>query len=126
ADGTLNPDAVGWTRTPLVTTDGIGSGLRGAGRNKRWEYWAVTTPTHIVSMVIAHLDYACLLNLWGLDRASDETFESQAILPPASGVALPGTLGRGRAHARTKKLTLRVDDVPAGHRLRASSGRLSF
>lgn len=44
-DGRLNPGAVGWTRTPLITTDGIGRGRAGKGRNKRWEYWAVTTPT---------------------------------------------------------------------------------
>lgn len=126
ADGTLNPDAVGWTRTPLINTDGIGSGLRGAGRNKRWEYWAVTTPTHIVAMTISHIDYACLLSLWALDRETGEAIENEVLLPPASGVELPGTLGHGRAYARTKKLQLRVDEVPAGSRLRASSERVSF
>ncbi len=35
-DGRLNPDAVGWTRTPLHTTN-----LWGWGRAKRWEYWNV-------------------------------------------------------------------------------------
>ena len=38
-DGTLNREAVGWTRHPLHRTN-----LRGWGRSKRWEYWCVQAP----------------------------------------------------------------------------------
>ncbi|NLE96737.1 MAG: DUF2804 domain-containing protein [Propionibacterium sp.] len=126
SDGTLNPDAVGWTRTPIINTDGIASGLRGLGRNKRWEYWAVTTPSHIVAFTISHVDYACVLGMWALDRATGETVAVDAVVPPASGVELPGTLGQGRAYARTKNLLLRVDEVPSGSRLRVMTDRVSF
>ncbi|HHU08712.1 MAG TPA: DUF2804 domain-containing protein, partial [Intrasporangiaceae bacterium] len=47
-DGRLNPAAVGWTRTPLHDTSGIGRGRVGWGRNKRWEYWAVCSPEWVV------------------------------------------------------------------------------
>src|SRR3546814_11473380 len=52
-EGRLNPDAVGWSRTPLHTAH-----LRGWGRNKRWEYWGIVTPTHIVAVRVASLDCA--------------------------------------------------------------------
>ena len=55
-NGRLDRDAVGWTRTSLITTDGIGRGWRGRGRNKRWEYWGVTTPTHVVALVLSDID----------------------------------------------------------------------
>lgn len=57
-DGRLNPAATGWARTPLDNADGIGRGEYGAGRNKRWEYWAVTTPTHVVALTVSDVDYA--------------------------------------------------------------------
>src|SRR5690606_18633097 len=62
--GRLNPAAVGWSRRPLHDTDGIGRLGRGWGRNKRWEYWAVVTPTHIVSVTVSSLDYAAVHDLW--------------------------------------------------------------
>ena len=47
-DGRLSPDAVGWSRHPLHRT-----GLRGWGRSKRWEYWGLVTPEHIVGITVA-------------------------------------------------------------------------
>ena len=52
-NGSLNREAVGWSRRPLHDTSGIGRGIRDRGRNKRWEYWAVLTPTHIVSLTVS-------------------------------------------------------------------------
>lgn len=124
-DGTLNPAAVGWTRRPLINTDGIG-GVRGAGRNKRWDYWAVTTPTHVVAMVISNVDYAAVLSLYTLVRETGEEIVTEATVPFGGSVELPGTLGDGRAHARTRNLLLRADEVPAGTRLRARGGRVAF
>ncbi len=125
-DGRLNPEAVGWMRKPLIVTDGIGEGLRGLGRNKRWEYWGVTTPNHVVALTIADLDYLGILSLWLLDRATGEEIRSEATIPFAGGIELPPTLGDGRAFGRSKKLQLRVDEVPSGTRLRASSDRVVF
>ena len=36
-DGTLNPEALGWSRRPLHRANLTGF----PGRNKRWDYWAV-------------------------------------------------------------------------------------
>jgi len=54
-DGRLSPSAVGWTRRPLHRAN-----LRGWGRTKRWEYWCVTTPTHLVALTVSDLDFLTL------------------------------------------------------------------
>ncbi|QCX28481.1 DUF2804 family protein [Nocardioides jishulii] len=125
-DGRLNPEAVGWCRTPLVTTDGIGQGLLGKGRSKRWEYWAVTTPTHVVAVVVSHLDFAGVNSLWVLDRATGQTVLHEAITPLGRGVTLPGTLGRGAAHLRTKHLTVDIVETTGGTHLRARGPRVEL
>lgn len=125
-DGRLNPKAVGWTRTPLIDTDGIGKGLLGKGRNKRWEYWAVTTPTHIVAMVTSDIDYAAVHSIWLLDRSTGETVLHEAMAPLGVSVELPGTLGRGRVRTSTGSVKIAIDEDPLGTRLRARGQRVSF
>lgn len=123
-DGRLNPDAVGWTRTPLVATDGIGHGRLGRGRNKRWEYWAVTTPTHIVALVLSDIDYAAVHGLWLLDRATGEAVSHDAIGVLGRSATLPGTLGGGPARSRTRQVSIDVEEVDGGTRLRARGDRV--
>ena len=119
-DGRLDRRAVGWARGPLVDTDGVGrDGRRFLGRNKRWEYWGVVTPTHLIGVTVSAIDYAAVHEVWVLDRASEETFGAAATVVPARGVTLPGTLGGGPVRARAKGLDVALDEVPGGTRLRA-------
>ena len=64
-DGRLNPAAIGWSRRPLHRAN-----LLGRGRTKRWEYWCVTAPTHVLGVTVSDLDYAALHAVWflGPDR----------------------------------------------------------
>lgn len=71
AAGLLNPAAVGWTRTPLHRCN-----LRGWGRTKRWEYWCLTTPTHLIAITVADLDYLGVSNVFFLDYAGREVSRS--------------------------------------------------
>jgi hypothetical protein len=123
-DGRLNPDAIGWTRTPLIITDGIGRGQVGLGRNKRWEYWAVTAPTHVVALVLSDIDYAGVHGIWVLDRATGAEVSHDAITPLGRGTTLPGTLGSGPARARAGKLRIGIEEVDSGTRLRAQGPRI--
>ena len=124
-DGSLNPAAVGWSRTPLVTTDGIG-GRSGWGRNKRWEYWCVTTPTHIVGLTVSSLDYAAVHGIWLLDRATGETIAHDAIGVLGGSATLPGTTGGGPSRARTRDVSIALDDDAGGTRLRARGARVEL
>lgn len=112
--GRLNPHAVGWARQPLVDASGIG---RGRGRNKRWEYWGVVTPTHLMGVTVSHIDYAAVHEVWIHEIASGREWHRQATLVPPRGATLPDSLGRGPARARARGLVVDIEDVPGGTRL---------
>ena len=124
SDGRLNPAAVGWTRRPLHDTSRIGVGRYGWGRNKRWEYWAVTTPTHLLGVTVSSLDYAGVHGVWVHDRRTGETVSHDAIDPLGRGATLPGRLGDGAARARTRALSINIAPVPGGTRLRVTGPRI--
>ena len=129
-DGGLNPGALGFTRTQLHDTSGIGAcegGRRRWGRNKRWEYWNVTTPRHILAVTVSHVDYIALHAVWLLDRVTGEVIQKDAIIPLGLGAQLPGSLGTGTARGRAAGLELQIEELGAeGTRLVGSIARLSF
>ncbi len=121
--GTLNPDAVGWAAQPVVDTSGLGVGR---GRNKRWEYWNVATPTHIIGLTVSSIDYACVHEVWVYDRQTGQTWGESATVIPARGAVLAPVLEQGRSMARAKNLAIDIDETPEGTRLRAQIPGLSF
>lgn len=112
----LNPAAVGWTRAPLHRAN-----LSGWGRTKRWEYWGVVTPTHVLGLVVSSLDYAGVLGLYLLDRATGVETVHDAVVPLARGVELPDRSGAGRATGSAGSLSLDFDQQPDGTALHASA-----
>lgn len=127
SEGELNPAALGYTRTPLHDTSGIG-GRHRWGRNKRWEYWNVITPQHILAVTVSHVDYLALHAVWLLDRSSGEVISRDAIIPLGLGATLPGSLGAGPASGRGPGLQLQIEELPggAGTRLVGAIPRLAF
>ncbi|MGK0715272.1 DUF2804 domain-containing protein [Leucobacter sp. W1153] len=115
-DGTLNPDAIGWAAQLVVDTSALGAGL---GRNKRWEYWNVATPTHIIGLTVSSIDYACVHEVWVYDRKTGQTWGEAATVIPARGAVLSPVLEQGRSMARAKNLAIDIDETPTGTRLRA-------
>ena len=73
-DGTLNPAAVGWSRKPLHRAN-----LRGWGRNKRFEYWCITTPEIVVALNVSHGDYRVTLATFFLDHRVVQAFSEAEI-----------------------------------------------
>ena len=124
-DGELNPAALGWTRTPLIDTSGI-PGRRHWGRNKRWEYWGIMTPTHIVALTVSCIDYLSLHAVWVFDRATGEAIDTTVLSPGGRSATLPPSLGDGPARARTRKIALDIDEIPSGTRLRGAAPRVAF
>ena len=125
-NGRLNPAAVGWSRTPLHDTSGIGRGMQRWGRNKRWEYWAVTSPSHIIALTVSSLDYAAVHELWVLDRATGIPVGANVTGILGGSATLPPSLGEGPARAATKKLRIDIEEVPGGTRLRAVTDRVAL
>lgn len=119
ANGRLNRAAVGWATQPIVDTSGLGAG---SGRNKRWEYWNVATPTHIIGLTVSHIDYACVPEIWVYDRATGESRGRAATVIPARGTVLAPTLERGRSMTRAKDLAIDIDEVGTSLVSRESAG----
>ncbi|GHJ48196.1 hypothetical protein Cs7R123_55380 [Catellatospora sp. TT07R-123] len=114
-DGRLNPAAVGWTRRPLHTAN-----LRGWGRAKRWEYWGIVTPAHIVGLVASSLDYAGVHGVYVLDRASGTETRVDAVVPLARGAVLPPRSGEGEVSVRGGGLEIAISQRPDGTAIRAT------
>ena len=123
-DGRLNPAAIGWTRTPWHRTDRVGHVPRRWGRAKRWEYWALLTPSHVVGLTVSALDYAGLTQVWVLDRETGDQADAVAVVPFARGTTLPGTYGTGPSSARTARAAVLITETPTGTRLRAATARV--
>lgn len=115
-DGRLNPEAIGFARAPLIDTRGIGRGrfVRSWGRNKRWEYWNVMTPTHIVSLTVSSLDYAAVHEVWIHDRATTRSWGRSVTVLPSREVSLPASLGTGIAIARHADLAATITPAERG------------
>lgn len=117
-DGRLNPQAVGWSRSPQVTAN-----LTRNGRNKRWEYWAVQQADMVFALTISDLGYAGLHSAWFLDPAGRE--HSWQAITPRPRLELPELPGAGAAAVHTRKVSLRIDPAPGTIRLRAMAEDLA-
>ncbi|MDE0546254.1 DUF2804 domain-containing protein [Microbacterium sp. C7(2022)] len=121
--GRLNPAAIGWARHPIIETSGVG---RGFGRNKRWEYWNVLTPTHILALTVSSLDYAAVHEVWVFDRETEQTWHRSATVLPSRGVTLAPTLETDSSSARVRELSIDIDEVEGGTRLRGEIPGVQF
>jgi len=124
-DGAFNREALGWSRTPLHDTSGI-PGRGHWGRNKRWEYWNVMAPSHIISLTVSCVDYMALHEVWVLDRATGDDIGATVISPGGRSATLPASLGAGPARSRTRRITIDIDEALDGTRLRGTAPRVSF
>ncbi|MFC4118716.1 DUF2804 domain-containing protein [Nonomuraea zeae] len=113
-DGRLNPAAIGWTRRPLHRAN-----LRGWGRAKRWEYWGIVTPSHVIGLVASSLDYAGVHGLYVLDRATGAEISEDAVVPLARGAAFPPRSGEGTARVAGGGVRIAIEQAPGGTTLRA-------
>lgn len=118
--GRLNPDAVGWTRRPLHRSN-LRRGPRRWGRNKRWEYWGVVSPTHIISITVSSLDFIGVHGIYVLDRQTGVEIDHGHVQPLARGVRLPERSGEGSVHVRAPNLSIEIDQQADGTTIYASA-----
>jgi hypothetical protein len=119
--GRLNPDAVGWSRRPLHT-----SNLRGWGRTKRFDYWGIVSPDVIVGLTIASLDYAGLVSIVVIDRRTGVETILTGLSPLARSFESSDRSGLGVARGRAQRLSLSFASSPAGTRLEAEGPGVRF
>jgi hypothetical protein len=94
ARGRLNPEAVGWSRTPLVRANLSGHWPR----KKRWNFWNWIGPEAVFSVTLAELDYGSFCAFALTDFASGETLRGTSLGRPGR-CALPEHVERSVAFA---------------------------
>jgi len=100
----LNPDARGWSRTPLHRAD-----LRGGwGRTKRWDYWAVLAGDLVFGLVYADVDYLGLVSIWWGDLRTGRTGGREVARPLGMGVHLPERSGQRPLTYSGRHLDMRI------------------
>ncbi|KAM7210652.1 DUF2804 domain containing protein [Rhypophila decipiens] len=106
----LNTSSHGWSRRPLGDTRLYSGLFGGLMRNKRWEYYGIMTPRHVIGLTTSSLDYAGVNQLFILDRESNTpVLLKEAIAPLARGVKLPDTYGPDtEASFESKDLSIRI------------------
>lgn len=114
ARGRLNPGAVGWSRRALHRAN-----LRGRGRAKRWEYWAVTQGDLVFAVTVSDLDYAALHAIYLLGPGGREVAHSALV--PLSRVGLPDRSGAAPVRVRTKALSIDLVPSEGGMTMRAEA-----
>jgi len=98
--GTLNPDAVGWSRGPLHRCNLSRHPLR----RKRWNYWAVQTERHFFCAGVAALDYAANAFVYLVDLRRRAVIERSVVRPFGRGITL-GDVVDSAATFRSRGLT---------------------
>ncbi|BAD39579.1 conserved hypothetical protein [Symbiobacterium thermophilum IAM 14863] len=114
--GRLNPDAVGWSRRPLHRCNLRGHWLR----KKRWNYWAITTETHLFSLTVTDLDYAGLGFAYFLDFGTGDFTEQTVLHLLGRGLTLPDDV-EGEVRFDDEKMRLYMYDDGETVRLTAAS-----
>ncbi|WP_067861079.1 DUF2804 domain-containing protein [Nocardia shimofusensis] len=117
ARGRLNPDAVGWSRTPLHRANLS----RAWGRKKRWDYWCVTAPDLYMAITCADLDYLGNASVWICRPSTGLSVSVDRIVPGARGFALPDQPCTGLIVVEAAGLRIEIDErSPGSTGLRAS------
>ncbi|MDP6979958.1 MAG: DUF2804 domain-containing protein [Myxococcota bacterium] len=112
----LNRAAVGWSRRPLH-----GCALNGASRlrQKKWNYWAITTQTHLFSVTVSDIGYAGLAFIYLVDFDRGAFHEETVLVPLARGFDLPETVDADVQFGRCGlAISMLHSDGPDGHRVR--------
>ncbi len=112
----LNPAARGWSRLPFFNCNIAGTW----GRKKRWDYWAVLTPTHAVSVTYADVDYLGITDVWWVDLRTGRHGGRNRPVPGAAGIHLPDLPGTAPLRSAARHQVLDLTDDARGTRLSAA------
>jgi hypothetical protein len=105
AAGNLNSEAIGWSRTPLVTAN-----LHGHWpRKKRWNFWNWISPDFVFSVTVADIDLASFCAVAFIDLRSGERLDGTD-LRRSGFTTMPDQVERSIAW-RSRKTTYALRDA---------------
>lgn len=83
--GNLNPEAIGFARTPMIDCNLSGHFMR----KKKWNYWCVYGEDILFSATISHLDYVAVCFVYFLEYETQRYFEKTITIPLGTKVKMP-------------------------------------
>lgn len=121
-DAQGNLTDIGWARQPLLDCNLEKAHFYGLRfmqwlRIKRWDYYAVTTPTHFFSFTISDVGYLGSIFAYVIEFASGQYHEETLTIPLARGVDLPRNSSKGDSHFANKNASLSFKRESGGHKL---------
>lgn len=105
ADGRLNPQAVGWSRFPVHHCNLTGHPFR----KKQWNYWCITSPTHLFSITLSNIDYMGLAFAYSLDFQTKKFTEQTVSTLLGKGFEMNSSV-LGKLDFSHPKLLVNLDD----------------
>ncbi len=84
SNGNLNPEAAGWSRFPVYTSNLKGHFLR----KKKWNYWCIISDKYLYSITISDTDYLGLVFVYYMDFETGEYGEDTLIIPIGKGIKM--------------------------------------
>ena len=82
--GNLNPEAIGFSRKPIINCNLSGHYLR----KKKWNYWCVYGEDILFSITICHFDYAAVCFIYFFEYETHRFFEKTVTIPLGIGSKL--------------------------------------
>ncbi|TLN24277.1 DUF2804 domain-containing protein [bacterium] len=110
-DAQGNLTDVGWARQPLLDSNLEKSHFYALRfmqwlRIKRWDYYALTTPTHFFSFTVSDVGYLGSIFAYVIEFASGHYHEETLTIPLARGVELPRNSSKGESRFADKRAEL--------------------
>jgi hypothetical protein len=120
SDGTLTD--VGWSRQPILDCNLEAAHFYALRflqrlRIKRWDYYAVTSPTYFFSATLADLGYAGQAFIYLIDFTTGKYHEATLTLPFSRGICLPRNSTDGDSTFDNGQTRLAFCHTSEGHHL---------
>ncbi len=100
-DANGNLSQIGWARHPILDTNL--ERARSPFRIKKWDYYCLFLPTHVIAFALADLTYAGSAFCYIIDRRTRQVVERAISLPLAMGIHLPRNSDDGDASFQLRR-----------------------
>ncbi len=114
---------VGWARQPLLDCNLEAINIYSTFkfwqrfRLKRWDYYAVTTPTHFFSFTLGDIGYLGQVFAYVIEFATKRVHEETLTIPLSKGIWLPRNSTEGNSFFDNGKVSMRFQALPGERKI---------
>lgn len=113
---------IGWSRQPLLDCNLENAHFYNLRfmqkfRIKRWDYYAVTTPTHFFSFTISDIGYMGNIFAYVINFETKHYHEESVMIPPSNKVHLPRNSQEGESSFTNNKVDMHFQTLPGERKI---------